>query len=123
MDGMKIVKVALILCTLQGFIVLTVPAYTNTYYNKIGDVIEFDIGSHGFIILEGIVESPSIVYPISFEDFIKFAYELDNPRIVRDGNDFYIFTEDLLIAYKYSFDIKPKNPLSWVFPIGEWVIK
>jgi len=66
--------------------------YANEFQNELEEM--------GFTVMEGIVQSPSLVIQLSRNDFITKVTEL-NTTVYRHTWQFYVFEPNMLTAYRY----------------------
>ena len=51
-------------------------------------------------ITNAVVDSPSLILPVDRNEFIELAKE--KGLVYRDYNKFYVFSDDLQVAYRYN---------------------
>jgi len=80
------------------------PVYLVAERDRKANSFEEDLVALDFTVKKGIVESPSLVHPLTRQEFIDKATEL-NATVYRDCWKFYVFEESLLEAYQYKLPL------------------
>jgi len=81
-------------------LVVGVPGYLSHTYTVNANVFQRELEDKGFTVIEGIVESPSLVIELSRSEFLAKVTEFDT-TVYRYNWDFYVFEPDMLTAYRY----------------------
>lgn len=86
-------------------ILLTIGAAVPGYYrDKAVEVFISALDTAGLEVLQGRIESPSVIIDVySVEEFISKVEEHNQSTVYVDGPRYYVFNEDMTIAWEYFF--------------------
>lgn len=73
-----------------------------------------DMLSKNYQVIKGIIESPSVIIIVeTFTEFKQKCEELDTKTVYYDrDSDFYVFNDDLSIAWRFRIKLEPISSLS-----------
>lgn len=57
---------------------------------------------NGFVVIDGIIDSPSVIIKVNRQQFYNKLYAIDMNTVYYFQYSFYVFEENMQIAYRYS---------------------
>lgn len=92
----KVIMSLVIVCIIGGFSVIILQ-------EKASDIFQDILESNKVKVVRGIVDSPSVIIPIKDSGkIIRLIFsELNTTTVYRYGWTFYVFNEDMTVAYRY----------------------
>ncbi len=101
------------------FLALIVNGPAHSYHQKmVAKDFAQELREQGYTVKYGSVESPIAIFDVGYVEFMEVVK--DSPLIVLDYYYLYCFSPDYVWGYKYTVEVEPDHPLSWIYPVGSW---